>query len=98
MDKQISKALSLRKFNKFPIPHFAINPSYEKCDIFIENGVNKIFNNFLTTYLRIFNSSFPLQKMYGTHNNKPWFTTGIKPHPNIKEAFILSVEIVIRLN
>jgi len=36
-----------------------------------------VFNNFLNTYLRIFNSSFPLQKVYSTHNNKPWITTGI---------------------
>jgi hypothetical protein len=34
-------------------------------------------NNFLNTYLKIFNPSFPLQKIHNMHNNKPWITTGI---------------------
>jgi len=89
VDKHISKTQSIRKFNKFSKSQFAINLSNENCDnVFIKNGVNTIFNIFLTTYLRIFKFSFPLQKMYSTHNNKCWFTTGIKPHANIKEAFI----------
>jgi hypothetical protein len=89
VDKHISKTQSIRKFNKFSISQFAIILGYENCDnIFIENGVNTTFNNFLTTYLKIFKSSFPLQKMYSKHNKKSWFTTGIKPHANIKEAFI----------
>jgi len=58
---------------------FAINLSHENLDnVFIEEDVNTVFNNFLNTYLKIFNSSFPLQKIYSTHNNKPWITTGIK--------------------
>ena len=28
--------------------------------------------------MRIFNSSFPLQKVHNTHNNEPWITTRIK--------------------
>ena len=78
MDKQISKTQSIRKFNKFSISQFVINLSYEKWDVFIEENVNTVFNNFLNIYLRIFNSSFPLQKIYSTQNNKPWNTIGIK--------------------
>jgi len=79
VDKRIGKTQSIRKFNKFSITQFAINLSCESWDnVFIEEDVNTVFNNFLNTYLRIFNSSFPLQKIYSTHNNKPWITTGIK--------------------
>jgi len=79
LDKCISKTQSIIKFNKFSISQFALNLSYENWDnIFIKQNVNIIFNNFLNTYLRIFISSFPLQKIYSTQNNKPWITTGIK--------------------
>jgi hypothetical protein len=50
VDKCISKTQSLRKFNKFSISQFAINLSYEKWDnVFIEEGVDTVFNNFLNT-------------------------------------------------
>jgi len=79
VEKNISKTQSIRKFNKSSISQFAFNLSYENCNnVFIEEDVNTVFNNFLNTYLIIFNSSFPLQKIYRTHNNKPWITTGIK--------------------
>ena len=75
MDKHISKTQSLRKFNKSSILQFAVNLSYENCNSdLIEEDVNTVCN----TYLRILNSSFPLKKIYRTHNNKPWITTGIK--------------------
>jgi len=79
VDKHISKTQSIRTFNKSSIFQFAVNLSYENCDnVLIEEDVNTVFNNLLNTYLRIFNSSFPLNKIYRTHNNKPWITTGIK--------------------
>jgi hypothetical protein len=79
VDKRINKTQSIRKFNKFSLSQFAVNISHENWDnIFIEEDVNRIFSNFLNTYLRIFNSSFPLHKIYSTLNNKPWITTGIK--------------------
>jgi len=44
--------------------HFAVNLSYENWDnIFVEEDVNTAFNNYLNTYLRIFNSSF----LYGKY-------------------------------
>jgi len=69
VDKRIGKTHSVRKFNKFPLSQFKINLGYEKWDVFIEEDVNTGFYNFLNTYLRIFNSSFPLQKTYSTHDN-----------------------------
>ena len=79
VDKRISKSKCIRKYNKISISQFAINLSYKNRDnVFIEEDVNTVFNNFLNIYLRIFNSSFPLQKIYSTHNNNPWITTGIK--------------------
>ena len=78
MNKHIRKSQSIRKFNKFSISQFAINLSYENRDVLVEEDINTVFNNFLNTCLKIFNTRFPLQKIYSTHNNKPWITRGIK--------------------
>jgi len=68
--------ISIRKFNKFSVSQLAVNLSYENwVNVFVEEDVNTVFNNFLNTHLRIFNSSFLLQKVCNTHNNKPWITT-----------------------
>jgi len=93
VDKRISKIQSIRKFNKFSISQFAVNLSYENWDnVFIEEDVDTVvFNKFFNTYLRIFNSSFLLQKIYSTHNNKPWITTGIKTSCQHKrELYLIS--------
>jgi hypothetical protein len=37
-----------------------------------------IFNNFLNTYLRIFNASFPVKELMAKSNTKPWLTIGIR--------------------
>ena len=91
VEKNISKTQSKRKFNKSSISQFAVNLGYENCDVFIREDVNTVFNNFLNTFFRIFNSSFPLQKIYRTHNNKPWITTGIKTSCQHKrELYLIS--------
>ena len=43
-----------------------------------KNNVNVIFNNFLNTYLRTFNASFPIVKSKGFTKSNPWITTGIR--------------------
>jgi hypothetical protein len=52
--------------------------SYEWWDqVFDSNDVNKTFNSFLNTYIRIFYASFPFKKI----NNEimtPWIMIGIK--------------------
>jgi hypothetical protein len=75
-----------------PLIHFKLNFSYESWDnVFINEDVDIIFNNFLNTYLRIFNTRFPTEKSHIKHNNKPWLTTGIKISCNKKrELYLLS--------
>ena len=91
VDIYTNKTQCIRKFNKFSISQFAINLSYENWDnIFIED-VNTVFNNFLNTYLRMFNSRFLSKKIYSTHNNKLWITTGIKTSCHHKrELYLIS--------
>jgi hypothetical protein len=89
VDEPVNKTQSIRKFNKFSVSQFAINLSYENWDVFVEEDVNTVINNFLNTYLR--NFIFPLQKIYSTHNNKPWTTTGIKTSCQHKrELYLIS--------
>jgi hypothetical protein len=65
--------------NKFTIPEFKLNLSYEFWEeIFTYDNVDSVFNSFLNTYLRIFYHSFPLKKVYHRQYSKPWITTGIK--------------------
>ena len=54
-----------RKIENYTIADFNTKLRQELWeDIFTENDVNTIFNNLLNTYLRIFHSSFPLQKVH----------------------------------
>ena len=69
----------LRKTNRDSICNFKDLLSYENWeDVFLENNVNIIFNNFLNTYLRIFNTCFPIVKTHVSQKLKPWLTTGIR--------------------
>jgi exonuclease III len=68
-----------RKFDKLSIADFNNKLSYEIWDnVFSENDVNTSFNNFLNTYLILFNSCFPPKKIQYNPNNKAWLTQGIK--------------------
>jgi len=68
-----------QKRDKLSIIDFNTKLSYESWeDIFTENDVNTIFNNFLNTYLRIFQSNFPLKKVHHKSCKKAWLTPGIK--------------------
>jgi hypothetical protein len=54
--------------NGFSLLDFQINLSYELWDdIFTDNDVYIIFNNFLNTYFRIVNSCFRIMKSQGTY-------------------------------
>ena len=65
--------------NKFTISQFNLLLGYESWDnVFYDDNVKTIFNNFLNTYLRIFYLSFPLKKYIHNQNNKTWITAGIK--------------------
>jgi len=67
-----------RKINRHTIKNFTLLLHYENWeDVFLEKDVNILFNNFLSTYLRIFYASFPNVKTKNTYNLKLWLTTGI---------------------
>jgi hypothetical protein len=44
----------------------------------IEDYVNLMFNDFLNTYLIIFNHSIPYKKHFSKQKSKTWLTNGIK--------------------
>lgn len=46
--------------------------------IFNSDDANKIFTNFLNTYLRIFCSNFPLRNHKISENDNSWITTGTR--------------------
>jgi hypothetical protein len=73
------KCRFIRKINEYTLNDFLIKLSYENWDtVFSTDDVNKMFNSFLDTYLKIANSSFPLKRVPNTKNNtKNWITLGI---------------------
>jgi hypothetical protein len=55
----------ISKINEHTINDFLNKLSYETWDtIFSTDNVNKMFNSFLDSYLKIFYSSFPLNRIY----------------------------------
>ena len=46
-------------------------------DVFFEDNVNFIFNNFHNTYLRIFYASFQITKSKSYQNSKPWLNLNL---------------------
>jgi len=60
---QPSETHLIRNINRLTIVDFQIQFSYENWEnVFSEKDVNSAFNNFLNTYLRLFNSSFSKKK------------------------------------
>jgi hypothetical protein len=84
-----------RNFNKYSIDEFLTNLSYENWEnVFNNEDVNVSFNNFLNTYLRIFNSYFISKPIWLKHNNTRWITKGIRDSCKHKrELYILSREM-----
>ena len=66
-----------RSISKYTMAKFQNSLSYESWDqVFDGNDVNKIFNSFLNTYLRIFYATFPLKKI--NNESKAHWIIGIK--------------------
>jgi len=79
--------------NDSTILEFQLNLSYGSWDnVFNGDDVDTVLNNFLNTYLRIYNHAFPLKKCQYNSNNKPWITPGIKYQVNIKDSCIYFIE------
>ena len=59
------KCMLIRKINVHTINDFLNKLSYETLDtIFSTDDINKMFNSFLDSYLKIFYSSFPLKRVH----------------------------------
>jgi hypothetical protein len=72
-----SQCIFKRQFNRVNIENFRFILSFEKWDeAFTDGDVDKIC--FLNTYLRVFNSSFPVRKTFQNYNNKSRLTAGIR--------------------
>jgi hypothetical protein len=55
----------IREITELTINDFLEKLSYETWEtVFSTEDVNKMFNSFLDSYLKIFNSSFPLKRVY----------------------------------
>jgi hypothetical protein len=68
-----------RRIDSNSINKFTFLLSFESWeDVFLEENVNMIFNNFLNTYLRIFYASFPLTKIQNPFKSRLWLTNGIR--------------------
>jgi hypothetical protein len=61
-----------RKIDGNKIKKFVYLLSYENWEnVFMEEDVNIIYNNFVNTYVRIFYASFPLVKIKNSQSSKP---------------------------
>jgi hypothetical protein len=86
--------INIRRINENLLNYFKYSLSFELWEgIFAEKEVNIIFNSFLNTFLRNFNSNFPLIRK--TKNNKiiakdtGWVTPYIKHLFSLKRDFYL---------
>jgi hypothetical protein len=90
MQTQPNETRIIRNFNKHYIYDFKTKLSYEIWHtIFGKNGVNKIFNNFHNTFLRIFYSSFRKKKIQVQKKDSTWMSKGLKISINHKSELYL---------
>ena len=90
--KTKNELYSYRKIDAPSLNEFQINLSHEAWSKVFNNNdkdTNIIYNNFLDTFLKMFNASFPPHKTLLTRNNKPWLTSGIKTSCNNKRKLYL---------
>ena len=82
----------IRQINDSTIAQFKLNLSYENwTKTFTEDNTDTNFKNFLNTYLRIFNCTFPYKRIYPNKNRNAWIMKGIRISCKHKEAlYILS--------
>jgi len=79
INNQIPHSTTLRLINESTIAQFQLNLSYENwTETFTEDNIDINFKNFLNTYLRIFNCTFPYKRIYPNRNRNAWITKGIK--------------------
>ena len=80
------------EINAHSLNDFQINLSQESWENVFSNNdkdTNTAFNNFLDTFLKTFNASFPKKKTQLKQDDKNWLTTGIKTSCNNKRKLYL---------
>jgi hypothetical protein len=69
---------SYREISTHSLNEFQTSLSYEAWEnVFSDNDTNATFNNFLSTFVRTFNASFPKKRTKLRQNSKAGLTTGI---------------------
>jgi hypothetical protein len=85
------KGILIRKINAYSINDFILKLSHENWDsVFSSDDVNGAFNSFLDSYLKVFNSSFTLKRVYTTKKNNNWITLGILTSCKCKRVLYLA--------
>jgi hypothetical protein len=81
----------MRNINKSTIADFQLQLSWEQWDdIFGNNNVNDMFDNFLNTYLRCYYSRKIKKEIKSNATHNQWITKGIKIScKKKKEPFLL---------
>jgi hypothetical protein len=80
-----------RKIDCTSTRSFTEDLSHENWDeIFLDEDVDKIFNKFLDTYLKVFNANFPIVIRKKSIKSNPWITSGIRISCNIKRNLYVS--------
>ncbi|XP_033609318.1 uncharacterized protein LOC117282711 isoform X2 [Cryptotermes secundus] len=93
MSKKMNEVKTMRNIDKYSINDFKFKLSYETWDdIFNENDVNKMFNNFHNTYLRIFYSCFLKKKIIVNKKENSWMTREIKISLNHERDLYLNIK------
>ena len=98
----INEVKTRRNFNKQTMSEFICTLSNESWDMVFNNNnnnnnknedVNNMFNSFLNNYIRIFNSSFPLQTIMTKNKStkNKWITKGIKNSCSTKRELYLNL-------
>jgi hypothetical protein len=88
--KGSKRSVNIRVINKESITKFQFLLSWELWeDIFDNEDVNNMFNNFLNTYLRCFYASFPISIKKSNFNQSKWITKGIRISCKRKRQLVL---------
>jgi hypothetical protein len=84
-----------KRFSNVSRNEFLTQLSYETWDsVFVDQDIDSIFNLFLSTYLRIFNSSFHKKLVKNNTKLNPWMMNGIKTSCQHKRELYLSMKII----
>ena len=72
-------SVKIRQINTNTAAQFKLNLSYENwMETFTEDNIDINFKNFLNTYLKIFNYTFPYKRMFPNRKRNAWVMKGIR--------------------